>query len=68
MFAREIHKVKLIARDGYIPKLITDIVIQKRGLDIKTKYLYGSRLAWRIPTENNYETFKKLNHNFVCRK
>lgn len=44
-----------IARDGYIPKVIADIIIEKRGLDIKTKYIYGSRLAWRIPYEENYE-------------
>lgn len=46
-----------VARDGYIPKQIADIIIQKKGLEIKTKYLFGSRLAWRIPTENNYEIF-----------
>ena len=30
-----------VARDGYIPKIVADIIIQKRNLDIKTKYIYG---------------------------
>ena len=46
-----------IARDGYIPKLIADIIIEKRNLNIKTKYLYGSRIAWRIPSDNTYDEF-----------
>lgn len=45
-----------VSRDGYIPKLITDIVIEKRNLAIKTKYIYGSRLVWRELTEENYDT------------
>ena len=44
-----------IARDGYIPKIIADILIQQRGLNIKTKYLYGSRKAWRVLTEDTYD-------------
>ena len=31
------------------------INLKKLNLDIKTKYLYGSRMAWRIPDEENYE-------------
>ncbi len=46
-----------IARDGYIPKIVADMVIKKRGLDIKTKYIYGSRLAWRVPSKDNWEEF-----------
>ncbi len=49
-----------IARDGYIPKIVADMIIEKRGLNIKTKYIYGSRLAWRIPCEENYESFIEL--------
>ena len=45
-----------IARDGYIPKIIADIIIENRALNLKTRYLYGSRKAWRIPTEENYDT------------
>ena len=50
-----------IARDGYVPKVVADIIIQEKGLPIKTKYLYGSRLAWRIPDEENYEFFIQIN-------
>lgn len=46
-----------VARDGYILKLIADIIIKKKQLNIKTKYIYGSRLAWRIPTEENFDNF-----------
>ena len=49
-----------IARDGYIPKIVADMIIEKRGLDIKTKYIYGSRLAWRLPCEENFEPFIEL--------
>lgn len=49
-----------IARDGYIPKLIADIIIESKNLPIKTKYIYGSRQAWRIPDENNYEYFIEI--------
>ncbi len=44
-----------VARDGYIPKLAADIIIKEKKLDIKTKYLYGSRAAWRVPFEESYD-------------
>lgn len=40
-----------IARDGFILKKIADIIISANGLDMKTKYIYGSRKAWRIQNE-----------------
>ncbi len=43
-----------VARDGYIPKIIADIIISKKNLNIKTKYLYGSRLAWRVFSHSNF--------------
>lgn len=39
-----------IARDGHHLKRIADAIIQERGLDIKTKYIYASRRTWRIPS------------------
>ena len=57
-----------IARDGYIPKIVADLIIEKRGLDIKTKYIYGSRLAWRVPSEENYKSFIELTLNDYCHK
>ncbi len=44
-----------IARDGYIPKIVADIIIENRKLPLKTKYLYGSRLVWKKPLDDNYE-------------
>ena len=44
-----------VARDGYILKVIADEIIKKRKLNIKSHYLYGSRYAWRIINEKNYE-------------
>lgn len=48
-----------IARDGYHTQRIADIAIEKLGLKIKTKYIYGSRKAWRLPSFINEfdETF-----------
>ncbi len=48
-----------IARDGYHTQKIADIAIEKLGYNIKTKYIYGSRKAWRIPSFINEfdETF-----------
>lgn len=39
-----------ISRDGYQLKRIADAIIKERNLNIKTKYIYGSRRAWRIPS------------------
>ncbi len=44
-----------VARDALILKLIADKMIEIQKLDIKTKYIYGSRLVWRIPTETTYD-------------
>ena len=49
--------VYFIARDGYILKIIADIIIESNNLNIKTKYLYGSRLAWRIPSSDGFENY-----------
>lgn len=55
--SRGFKTLYFIARDGYIPKIIADIIIEKYKLPIKTKYIYGSRLAWRIPTEQGFEDY-----------
>lgn len=41
-----ISKLYFVSRDGFLLKKIADIYIDKNHLDIKTKYLYGSRYAW----------------------
>lgn len=53
--SRGIKRLYFIARDGYVPKKIADILIEKRKLDITTKYVYGSRNAWRVFSENPAE-------------
>lgn len=73
--AKKVNTLYFIARDGYIPKLIADLIIKTKRLNIKTKYLYGSRKAWRIPDEKMYEEFidavfleeysNKININFL---
>jgi len=42
-----------ISRDGYHLKRIADTMIDVKGYDIKTEYLYGSRKTWRIPSQVN---------------
>ncbi len=39
-----------ISRDGHLLKEIADAIIEARHLSIKTKYIYGSRKLWRIPS------------------
>ena len=55
-----------IARDGYVLKLIADIIITKRKLNIHTHYLYGSRKAWRLPSvsKDNFDMRDFLKWNY----
>ena len=39
-----------ISRDGYHLKRIADKLIEIKGYDIKTKYIYASRKVWRNPS------------------
>lgn len=52
-----------VARDGYIPKIIADIIIEKKNLPLKTNYIYGSRLSWRILTEKDYDNLVSWTFN-----
>lgn len=40
-----------ISRDGYHLKRIADTIIKEKHLNIETRYIYGSRKAWRIPSQ-----------------
>lgn len=40
-----------ISRDGHHLKRIADALIEERGLPLRTRYLYGSRQAWRIASQ-----------------
>lgn len=47
---KKIKCLYFISRDGHFLKKIADHIIQKNSLDIKTKYIYGSRITFRIPS------------------
>ena len=49
--ARHVQTLYFISRDGYLLKLVADEAIRVLGLPIRTKYLYGSRKAWRLPSQ-----------------
>lgn len=44
-----------IARDGFVLKKIADEIIAAGHYKIETKYLYGSRKAWRAEEKNGQE-------------
>ncbi len=46
---RGIECLYFVSRDGYHLKRIADAIIDEKKYPIKTKYIYGSRKAWRIP-------------------
>ena len=60
---RGIKTLYFIARDGYVLKEIADIFIDRFGLGISTKYIYGSRKAWRMPgfASEDMDVFELLN-------
>lgn len=45
-----IKTLYFISRDGYHLKRIADAIIRAKGIDMKTKYIFGSRRAWRVPS------------------
>ncbi len=46
---KKISKLYFVLRDGYILKKVADIIIKQKKLDIKTDFIFGSRVAWRFP-------------------
>lgn len=48
--SQNINRLYFIARDGYILKEIADRIISSQNMAIETKYIYGSRKAWRMPS------------------
>ena len=44
-----IETLYFVLRDGYILKKIADEMIKRRNIGIKTYYIFGSRVAWRLP-------------------
>lgn len=64
--SKGIQVLYFIARDGYVLKEIADMIIYTRKLPIETRYLYGSRKAWRLPsvsaTDFDMQYFLKWNY------
>ena len=54
---RKISSLYFIARDGYILKLIADEIVKRNQLPIRTRYIYGSRIAFRNPNNEQYKEF-----------
>lgn len=48
-----IETLYFISRDGHFLKEIADELISKQQLNIKAKYIYGSRRVWRVPAMVN---------------
>lgn len=57
---KKFTRLYFIARDGYLLKKIVDIILEVREVDIQTKYIYGSRKAWRMPSlsEEHYNLYQ----------
>lgn len=48
-----------VARDGYILKKITDLYLNIQHISIITKYIYGSRVAWRTEEASEKELVRE---------
>lgn len=44
-----LHRLYFLARDGYLLREIAQMICEERGYGIHCRYLYASRLAWRLP-------------------
>ena len=49
------ERLYFIARDGFLLKEMADCLLALREWDIETKYVYGSRVAWRIPEGEDWK-------------
>lgn len=59
---RGLDTLYFISRDGHYLKIAADAIIKQKNLKMKTKYIYGSRKAWRLPSfinEVDDEFYKK---------
>lgn len=66
---KKIERLYFIARDGYLLKQITDIILDKKKIDIATSYIFGSRKAWRMPSlsEEHYNLYQLILWSHVFR-
>lgn len=54
-----LERLYFIARDGYLLKRIADAYINLYQLRLQTKYIYGSRQAWRVEDEKKRENVRR---------
>lgn len=54
---RNIKHLYFVSRDGFIPKIIADLIIKEKNLDIQTHYFYSSRAASRVVDDENYNQY-----------
>ena len=63
---KNIKRLYFIARDGYLIKKIVDIILEQKRtgttIPIETRYIYGSRRAWRMVSlsENHYNLYQLI--------
>lgn len=67
---RNITDLYFIARDGYILKIIADKLIKSRRINVKTHYIYGSRVAWNPSLKgelfNSENIIRYINQEIEC--
>ncbi|MFT4085078.1 MAG: CDP-glycerol glycerophosphotransferase family protein [Nocardioides sp.] len=49
--ARGYRTLYFVSRDGHHLKEIADTLIAEHGLNLRTRYIYGSRRAWRLASQ-----------------
>lgn len=64
---KKIKRLYFIARDGFILQKIADRIIRDKQYGIETKYIYGSRKAWRMPalSEDDHDIEELLNWSHI---
>lgn len=62
---RQIKRLYFLARDGQIFYEIARIICKERNLDIECRYLYCSRIAWRVP---QYFLLKEKCLDYICQR
>ncbi|MBP2657249.1 MAG: sugar transferase [Firmicutes bacterium] len=62
-----LKRLYFVARDGYVLKKIADKIISIFSYNIQTKYIYGSRQAWRLDIKDSDEK-KKAVKNYILQE
>ncbi|WP_101876313.1 hypothetical protein [Lachnoclostridium edouardi] len=62
---KHIKRLYFLARDGQIFYEVAKIICEHRNIDIDCRYLYCSRLAWRVP---QYFLMKESCLDYICQR